>query len=360
MNNFKINFLNFFIPKEEKKSLLENLNLLLSANISALNALVSIKKSVKSFALKKILDQMIDDIESGSSLSLTLEKSKLFPSYVTSLINVGEKTGTLPDVFSLLIEEQGKSADFKSKLQSAMLYPLIVLSVGLVVIIFVSTFMLPKLATVFSSMHVKMPLITIIVLRIGTFFGKYGYIATPTFIVTFMLLIYFVFIYERTKFIGQAMLLHAPGIKSLLKETEIARFGYLLSSLLNVGISIDFALSVIAEATPICKYKKLYLYLNDSIKEGNSIEDSLNKYSSSLFLLEAPVQTLIISGEHTGKLPSVLKILGEKYNQKADMSSKNLTIILEPIFLVMIWLLVVGVAVAVILPIYSLIGNMSH
>lgn len=360
MNSLNIFFYRLSISKEEKRNFIENLNLLLSTGTSTADTFRSIRESEKGSSMQFFLNQMIENADSGISLSETLEISGIFPSYTINLVRIGEKNGTLKETLALLSEEQSKSDDFRGKVKSAMLYPGIVLFFGLVVSMLIAWFMLPKLAGIFSALHVKLPLITKIILFIGTFLGKYGYIAVPLFFICILFLTYVLFFNEKTKRYGQAILFNAPGIGNLLKETEIARLGYLLGSLLNVGVPITSAILTMKEASPLYRYKNFYHFLADSIEEGNSFEEGFKVYKNSNSILPIPVQTLIISGEKTGKLPDVLKILGEKYNQKSELSAKNLEIILEPIFLIIVWFVVVGIALAVILPIYSIIGGVSH
>ena len=138
---------------------------------------------------------------------------------------------------------------------------------------------------------------------------------------------------------------------------EIARLGYLLGTLLNAGLPITHAFDSLAEATEISQYKKLYLHLSSSIGDGNSIQKSLASFKHVNRLIPRPVEQLIVAGEQSGTLAQSLLKIGQVYETKADAVTKNLMVILEPVLLVIVWLGVVAVALAVILPIYSLIGG---
>ncbi len=350
----------YFISNDEKSSFLENINLLLTTGVSTSNTLKSIKEGEKSPQMKTIIEKMISDVNEGLSLSKSINNSKLFPEYVIELIELGEKTGTLSKTLDLLIDERSKSEDLRQKTTSAMLYPSIILSVSLIVALLISWLMLPKLATIFTSLHIKLPLITKIILGFGAFLSKYGSIFVPLFIIFIYFIVYFLFINNKTKRYGQNILFKLPGIGNLLSQTEISRFGYLLSSLLSVGIPAVSAIKTIANATPVYKYKKFYDFLTYSLTEGNSFEKTFALYKNSNELFPTAVQTLIISGEKSSKLESVLKILDEKYSKKTETSARNLSIILEPIFLVIVWGVVVAIALAVIMPIYSLTGNINR
>jgi type II secretory pathway component PulF len=255
--------------------------------------------------------------------------------------------------------EEEKSRVFRSKLHSAMLYPVFVLSLTVTIGVGIAWFILPKLAVVFTQLHVTLPLITKVLISIGIYLDKYGVIVIPTAVVIVAALFYFLFIFSKTKVIGQSILLSLPGINQLIKEVEIARFGYLLGTLLEAGLPITHALDSLARATEIVQYRKLYRHLYDAVGDGNSFQKSFLLFHRTDTLIAAPIQQLIVVGERSGTLSLTLLKIGKAYEVKSDTTTKNLTVILEPILLVIVWLGVVAVALAVILPIYSLIGGFN-
>jgi type II secretory pathway component PulF len=169
-----------------------------------------------------------------------------------------------------------------------------------------------------------------------------------------------VFTYEKTKFIGEAILFSIPGIKTLLMEVEVARFGYLLGTLLEAGLPVTKAIESLAGASEVLRYKKFYVYLRDSVDMGNSFEKSFSLYKDIDALIPQSFQQLIVSGEQSGNLNKTLIKVGQALEAKSDTTTKNLTIIMEPILLVIVWAGVVSVAFAVILPIYSLVGGLNN
>ena len=150
-----------------------------------------------------------------------------------------------------------------------------------------------------------------------------------------------------------------PGIKRLLQEIELARFGYLFGTLLNAGLSVTDTLKALEAATTMPHYKKLYTYLGESINNGYSIKDSLRRYTGAGRLLPPAVQQMVIAGERSGSLPDTLENIGTIYEEKANITTDNLEAMLEPILLIVVWFGVLGVAIAVIMPIYSLIGGLD-
>jgi type IV pilus assembly protein PilC len=343
----------------EKDYLLENLSMLIASGMDVLTALESIKQDVKSKKVIKIIDQISNSIRSGSTFWLALQQAKLFPDYVISFIKIGEETGKLPDNLKIVIEQQQKERDFRSKIQSATMYPLFVFSLTLIIGLGIAWFILPRLAQVFSTLKLKLPVITQILISVGLFLGKYGFIAVPLIIIFISLTVYIIFIYKKTRFIGENILFRVPVISSLIKEIEISRFGFLLGTLLSSGIPAIDALDSLTSATTSSIYKKLYLHLRTQISQGNSFQKSLSSYKDIKSLMPSTIRQMLSSAEQSGHLQETLLKISQNYSAKIDTTTKNLSVMLEPILLIIIWLGVLGVALAVILPIYSLIGGLN-
>ena len=239
------------------------------------------------------------------------------------------------------------------------MYPIFVLSLTLFVGIGISWFILPKLAKIFTDLKLTLPLVTRILMGFGLFLNKHGIVAVPIAIVVIFFLSYIVFFNKKTKFIGESIIYSIPGIKTLLMEVEVARLGYLLGTLLDAGLPVTKAIDSLAGATEALRYRKFYLALHDSIEMGNSFEKSFAAYKKVNKLIPESIQQLIVSGEQSGNLNKTLIKVGKVLEEKSDTTTKNLTIIMEPILLVIVWAGVVTVAFAVILPIYSLVGGLN-
>lgn len=342
---------------KEKEYLIEQVSTLLSSGIDISTAIKSIQKEIKSKKLKKSISSIEREIEDGSSFWMSLKKSGLYPKHIISLIKIGEESGNLPKNLKLVVEQGQKERKFRSKIRSASLYPLIVLSLTFVIGIGITWFILPRLSTVFSKLKIELPFITKILISIGKFFENYGIIAIPLLVFIIIMLVYLVFFHSGSKFIGQYILFKIPGIKNLIQEIEISRFGYMLGILLKASMPIDTAIDTLKNACDFYSYKKFYSFLHTNVSEGNSLKKSFHQYNNTQRLIPTPTQQIIISGENSGSLADSLLSIAKNYEEKSDNTSKNLSVILEPILLVIVWLGVVFIAFAVILPLYSLIGG---
>jgi type II secretory pathway component PulF len=346
------------ISREERLYIVEQIALLISSGVPLDNALAAISRTVKS-PTKKALGFVKEKIDAGYSLSAALDHIKLFPDYVISLMRLGEESGSLPKTLKMISEEQRKNFEFRSKVRSAMMYPVLVLVIATVVGSLIAWFILPRLASVFDSLHIKLPIITKILIAAGKFLGLYGYIVVPGFLLLVAIIVYLLFFNHHTKTSGEFILLHLPGASAIIRESEIARYGYMSAMLLSAGVPIVELYDALADASTLMHYKKLYCHMAHEISEGNSISKSMASYKHSAFLIPLPIQELIAVGEQSGTLREVSFSISDTYREKTDISTKNLAVIIEPILLIIVWLAVVFIALAIILPIYSLIGGLS-
>lgn len=276
---------------------IENFASLLAAGIPILDALSSMKAESRSRKLRKIIEKMSESVENGASLSDTLENSGLFSSHVYTLLRMGEKSGKLVENLKIIATEEQKRRALASKIRSAAMYPVFVMSLTLAIGIGISWFILPKLAAVFSQLKISLPIVTKALIGFGKFLDGYGAYAAPALFIILGLIVYAFFFFSKTKVIGEHILLFLPGPKALFKQSEITRFGYLLGTLLSAGLSPTESLRSLSEATSFSVYRRFYLHLAESIAEGNSFKKSFASYKKANNLIPVSIQQLIVAGE---------------------------------------------------------------
>lgn len=348
-----------FGMSKEREYLLENISLLVSGGLTVLAAIDAVSEETQSRSMRRALKILRDEVESGSALWKAFDQSGLFREHTIALVRIGEESGRLSENLKLIATQEAKEREFKGKIQSAMLYPVFVLGLTVAVGTLIAWFILPRLATVFSQLDVALPLVTQWLIAAGVFLGAQGHVVIPLAVAVSILLIYVVFYFPFTRVIGQTLLFSLPGIKRLIQEVELTRFGYLLGSLLKAGLPITQAIDSLARATSFPHYKKFYRFLKNEINDGSSFQKSFEGYKNIRSLIPKPVQQLVVAGEQSGNLSNTLLLMSDTFEKKLEQSTKNIAVILEPIMLVVVWLGVMGVAFAVILPIYSLIGGFN-
>jgi len=237
------------VSYKEREYFTENLSLLLKAAVPIGETLASLGETSQSAHMKKTLVQMNADIESGYSLADALERSGLAGKQTLALVRLGEASGHLVENLQLAAQQEEKRHTFRAKVRSALIYPIFVMSLTTVIGLGIAWFLLPRLATTFKGLNVKLPLISRLVVDFGTFLKLHGLVVVPIVAAVVGILIYILFFAPRTKVIGQRILMIVPGIGRLMREVEIAQFGYLLGTLLDAGLSVTQALKLMATAT---------------------------------------------------------------------------------------------------------------
>ncbi len=344
---------------QERDYFMENLSMLLASGMNIIAALDAVKGGVRSKVMKQIIDQLKVEIDDGSPIWKALDNTSLISNHSVALIKIGEESGRLPANIKVISIQTQKERLFRSKLFSALLYPVAVLCLTFVIGVGIAWFILPKLSTVFASMRLKLPITTKLLISMGTFLGKNGLIVIPSFIAFVLIISYFLFVFKKTKFIGQKIIFVIPGVKGLIQQIELSKFGYTLGNLLDAGMPLVDALDSLREISSFLEYQKFYVFLRNMVEEGNSFQKCFEMYENTERLVPFPIQQMIVTSEQSGSLKDSLLSIGEIFEEKTDISTKNLAVILEPILLVVIWLVVAFVALSVMMPIYSLVGSFS-
>lgn len=345
---------------QDRVYFIENLAMLLSSGMSIITALNSIEAGVKSRGMKNIIKELKNEVNEGIPVWRAIDNTRLLTSHSISLIKIGEESGRLPANLKVIAIQNQKERMFKSKVTSALLYPVIVLFFTLIVGIGIAWFILPKLSGTFKSLNLKLPVTTKILLSFGDFLDKNGMIVVPVSLVLLSILFYFIFFFGKTKFLGQKIIFRIPGIGTLIQQVELSRFGFVLGTLLSAGMPLVNALASLEEISGYFAFKKFYIFLKKNIELGNSFKKSFISYKHSDRLIPFPVQQMIVAAEQSGGLEDTLLTIGNNFEEKTDITTKNLSAILEPILLFVIWAVVVFVALSVITPIYSLLGGIHN
>lgn len=347
------------VSRSDREYFTENLGLLLKSAVPVGEAIAALATTASNKSMRKVLVQMGADIDAGYPLATAIERSGIVGAQTLTLIKLGEDSGNLVENLQLAAEQEEKRAVFASKVRSALLYPGFVLTITFVVGLGVAWFLLPKLSETFDQLHANLPLITRIMIGTGVFLKHYGVIAVPLTLLVASIIGYVLFAAPKTKWVGQRLLFATPGIGRLIREIEIAQFGYLFGTLLQSGLPITQSVTLLAEASTAPAYQAFYRYLAKSLSDGFSIKDSLAGYPQSAKLFPAAVQQMIITSERSGSLSDVLVVVGRTYEKKADTTTENLETILEPVLLVFVAGGVLMVAISVLLPMYSLLGGLN-
>lgn len=344
---------------KQRMLFIQSMSMMLVAGLSLVDALQTQILEAKSKAVRALIQGIISAVENGSPLWKAMDDQSLFSSYEIALVRIGEEGGNLARNMEYLAEQQEKDRALKQKVKMAMIYPSIVIVLVFILIMGLGLFVLPNLVQVLYSLHVEMPFATRMVILLSQLFEAHGVMMT---VLLFFALIIILLLSKYTRFraVSQWVVFHTPGIGSLAREATIAQFGVILGGLLRAGVPLVEALRSLAGVTHIVSYRSFYEKLLDHVNGGDSFSKSFKALPECNRLLPVSVQQLIATGERSGGLADVLMKIADMYDKKATETAEKLPVILEPLLLIFIGGIVGGIAFAIIVPIYKVVGNIGH
>lgn len=334
----------------------KNLATLIKAGVPMSDALYTVA-SQSTNELKKVLEKVEKDVANGQTLANALGKHpKVFDKFFISLISAGEESGNLESNLGFLAEQMGKDYALRQKVKGAMMYPGLVLGATAIMGTGVSWFVLPKLIDLFTSFEVELPWTTKVLMGVAYFMRDYGVFAFVGMIGVLFALAAFLQI-RSVKKMWHTILLDIPILGKIARAGELARFSRNLGVLLKSGLPVMDSLNTTINTLSNLKYIDDLKEIREEVGKGKSLIRSMEKAEYSEF--DKLTTKMIGVGEKSGNLEDMLLYLSDYYDGEIDSVSKNLSTLLEPFLLLIIGLVVGFVAMAIISPIYSLIGGIS-
>ncbi len=323
---------------------------LIGAKVPILTSFRVIQKQITNKHLLRVLQQVGDDIEDGTSLFESMSRHpRVFTPLMVSMVRSGEVSGHLHESLEYIASNLEKNYALTSKIKGALMYPGFILSAALVVGFLVITFILPNLTQIIKDMNVVTPWYTQLLMNIGDFMKSFWWLV----IAMFTAVVGFVFYYIHTP-VGKRewdkMQLKVPVIGQLLSYMYISRFSDNFSTLLSGGIPVVTALQIVASVVGNSEFERVILEASDEAKKGGNISSVFRR--SEIF---PPIVTQMLEiGEETGETEETLKSVTSFYDQQTDSLARNLTTLIEPFLIVVLGIGVAIMVVGILLPIYNI------
>ncbi|MEY4723814.1 MAG: hypothetical protein RLZZ324_1327 [Candidatus Parcubacteria bacterium] len=349
---------NSTVPLTQKVFFTENLRVMVHAGLSITEALATLALQAESKAFKRIITKIKEEVETGRPLSVSLSKfAKVFPSVFTSMIQIGEVSGTLETVLEELTTQMKKDYDLRSKVKGAMTYPIVILVAMLGITTGLLTFVLPKLLDVFKQFgDVKLPLATQILINISDFTQNHGFLM----VVIIVSVVVGVTLAARTVPGRSAIhwfIINGPIIGPIARKVNLARFARTVSGLLRTDIPVVQAFGVTAEVLGNVHFKAAVLDAAERVKKGETISAGLGAHGR---LFPPLIVQMVLVGERAGTVDELLSDIAAFYEKQVDQVLDNLSSIIEPVLILALGGMVGGIALAVITPIYALTQSISE
>ena len=330
---------------------------MVSSGLSMLRCLYVLEEQTDNKKLAAVIGQIKDDVEAGISLSDALEKHpNVFNKLYVSMVRAGELGGILDEVLNRLATQLEKEDSIRRAVKSAMVYPIMIGTFALLVLIGMVMFLIPIFAGMYRDLGGELPGLTRLMVNLSDFLTGWWYIVFPAIIAV----VWGIMRLKRTERgteLWDRFKLHVPmGIGEIVRKLAVARFSRTLGTLVSSGVPILQAIEITGQAAGNVVIEKAMKDVQQSIKEGQSITGPLEKVS----VFPAMVTQMIAVGEETGSLDAMLGKVADFYEDEVDASVKSLTSILEPILMIGVGSVVGLVVIAMYLPIFNMMNIVTE
>jgi type IV pilus assembly protein PilC len=335
---------------------------LIDAGLPLLRSLTVLAKQEKDVVLRNTINSLADAVQGGSTFSESMaQHPRIFNKLYINMVKAGELGGVLELVLNRLAEFQEKAQKVKNKVIAAMAYPVIVLLIAILIMLFLLAFIVPKFETIFKDMLGGRPLPAITQWVIAASNAVKGMFIPPYLWFTIGGLIAAVvgwkMISNSPK--GRAMIdrltLKLPLFGDLMRKSSISRFSRTLGTLVTSGVPILQALNITRDTAGNVIVAEAVTKVHDAVKEGESIVQPLE--ASGVF--PPMVISMVDVGEETGQLPEMLLKIAEVYDDEVDNAVEGITSLLEPIMIVILALIVGTIVIALFMPLIEIIKGMQ-
>ena len=302
-------------------------------------------------SVAKLLNDIRTDVESGSSLSSAFRKHPLyFNTLYCNLVEAGEAAGILEDLLDRLAIYMEKTEAIKSKIKSALMYPVAVIAVAFVVVALIMIFVIPAFKSVFENFGADLPAPTLFVIAMSEFFVSYWYII---FIGVFGGVYFFLQSWKRNEKMQMFMdrlLLQIPIFGNLIEKSVIARWTRTLSTMFAAGVPLVESLDSVGGAAGNYIYKSATQKIQQEVSTGTSLTNAM----SNANVFPSMVIQMTAIGEESGSIDHMLGKAADFYEAEVDEMVAGLSSLMEPIIIVFLGTIIGGIVVSMYLPIFKL------
>jgi type IV pilus assembly protein PilC len=325
------------------------------AGLPVLRSLRILERQMKPSVLKNALIDVVDDVESGASLSEALGKHpKAFNRLYVNMVRAGEAGGALEVILQRLADFLEKAQTLKRKVIGAMVYPAVVIFVAVSILTFIMVAIIPKFKKIFDEFGLTLPWATQTLIKVSNWMADYWW-TIPMFPMAVYLFIKLLRLSRAGNFALDRAVLWIPILGQLVEKTIVARTMRTLGTLISSGVPILEAINIVKETSNNAVFERMFQRVFESIREGDTIADPLRESR----LVDDMVTNMVEVGEETGDLDTMLYKIADFYDEQVDILVKSLISLLEPIMIVFLGFVIGAIVISLFLPLIKLLEGLS-
>ena len=344
------------ISVKDKLFFAQNLQIMVRSGLALDKSLKALADQTINKRLKAILEELSVNTQRGLSFSDSLAKhTDIFGDFFINMVKAGELSGSLDKVLEQVYLQIKKMYSLRSKIVSAMIYPIIVITAMIGIGIGMVVFIIPKITDIFTQSNVELPATTRAIIGISDFFINQG-ILLAVVVVILAFIITLILKQPSGRRVYHNLLLKLPIAGEIIKKINLAKFCRTFSSLIKTDIPIASAFAITAEVLGNGPYADSLNSSLADLKTGASVTNILKKYPH---LYPPIVVQMSSAGEETGSLGEIFAEIADFYEEEIDQTMKNLPAIIEPVLILVLGVAVGVMAISIITPMYSLTNSIN-
>jgi type IV pilus assembly protein PilC len=324
---------------------------MIGAGIPVAQTLRAVGKGHESASMETLMLDLAREVESGSALSAALRKFPLhFNRLFTSLTEAGEESGKLDTMLDRVATYTEKLEAIKSKVKSALMYPIIVLVIAGIVSILLLLFVIPQFESLFTNFGADLPTLTRVIVDMSEATQKYWYIYLG---ITIAVVVSFSAAYKRSEkmqFGLDRLLIRFPLIGIILRKSALARFSRTLSITFGAGVPLVDGMDTVGAATGNRVYQQAVQDVKNDVSTGRGLENSM----AATGMFPNMMLQMVASGEESGELEIMLDKVADFYEREVDDAVDGLASIIEPFMIVLLGTIIGTMVIAMYLPIFKM------
>jgi type IV pilus assembly protein PilC len=328
---------------------------MIEAGLPLVQCLDILGRQAEAKEFRSVIFKVKGDVESGESFADALRKHpKVFDNFYANMVEAGETGGILDTILARLAGYMEKARALKSKVKSALVYPIAIVSIAVLVIVFLMTFVIPVFAEMFEGFGGILPAPTRLVMTLSDLTKKYIIYCIPAVVGVIFLFKRF-YRTNRGRKIVDSLLLKSPVFGPLIQKVAVAKFTRTLGTLVSSGVPIIDGLGITARTAGNKVVEEAVVAVINSVKEGQSLAEPLARQE----IFPPMVVQMIEVGESSGALDDMLEKIADFYDEEVDAAVSALTSLMEPALMVFLGVTIGFIVVAMYLPIFKMAGTIE-
>jgi len=335
---------------------LRQMSAMVNAGLPLLTALMNVIEQTRNLPLRKILINLASDIRGGKSLSEAMQRyPRLFTDFHVNMIKAGEAGGMLGEVLERLADIGYEEREIKGKVNSAFAYPLLLISLSLLIVTALLVFVLPRFISIFQESGAELPLPTTVLLFISYVLRRYWYVPA----LGIFAIVFFTskgLQNQKRRYQIHNKIINLPVIGRLILIIAVSRFCKIMGALVKSGVPLLSALSVSEGLLGNQSLINSVSHVRQAVVGGMPFSESL-KVSGAFPVMAVQ---MIAVGESTGKLDDMLFQISDFYDREATLAIRTMSTLIEPVLLLVMGVITGFIALSVLLPIFNLVKVLKH